>query len=143
MFEHASGRMLRYFVPITIIATPLGQLLGDQISTDMVEAVGGILVSFVAVFEVYQKRQLFASWFCFSCKNANNLPETFDVDASLKTLNTKPPSNLSMTSSGDSSDASENICDKPLSDDYNLMGTVSIDLVHRIILLTNNRQTAW
>jgi hypothetical protein len=62
--EYASQRMLRYFIPITIIATPLGQITGDRVSTDIVEAVGGVLVTFVAVFEIYQKRDFFASLLC-------------------------------------------------------------------------------
>jgi hypothetical protein len=62
--EYASQRMLRYFIPITIIATPLGQITGDRVSTDIVEAVGGVLVTFVAVFEIYQKRDFFAALFC-------------------------------------------------------------------------------
>ena len=64
--------MLWYFIPVTIVATPLGQMVGDRISTDMVEAVGGILVSFVAVFEVYQKRELFSNWFCGCFKKKQN-----------------------------------------------------------------------
>ena len=59
-----------YFIPITILSTPLGQITGDRVSTDLVEAIGGFLVTFVAIFEIYQKRELFAAWFyrCF-CKN--------------------------------------------------------------------------
>jgi hypothetical protein len=69
--------MLRYFIPITIISTPLGQITGDRVSTDIVEAVGGVLVTFVAIFEIYQKRDFFASWLCryFSKKTEKN-PET-------------------------------------------------------------------
>jgi hypothetical protein len=67
--EYASRRMLRYFIPITIIATPLGQITGDRVPTDIVEAVGGVLVTFVAVFEIYQKRDFFAS---FLCRKFNN-----------------------------------------------------------------------
>lgn len=59
MRENASWKMLRYFIPITIISTPLGQITGDRISTDLVEAIGGCLVTFVAVFEMYQKRANF------------------------------------------------------------------------------------
>jgi hypothetical protein len=62
--EHASRRMLFYFIPTTIIFTPLGQIIGDRVSTDRVEAIGGVLVTVVAIFELYQKRALFASWFC-------------------------------------------------------------------------------
>ena len=62
--EHASRKMLLYFIPVTIISTPLGSILGDRVSTDLVEAIGGVLVTFVAVFEMYQKRELFVHWFC-------------------------------------------------------------------------------
>jgi hypothetical protein len=64
--EHASRRMLMYFIPITIISTPLGQAVGDRVSTSLVEVIGGVLVTFVAVFEMYQKRELFANWI-FGC----------------------------------------------------------------------------
>ena len=61
--QHASRQMLCYFIPITIISTPIGQALGDNISTDIVVAVGGVLVTFVACFEIYQKKELFRKWF--------------------------------------------------------------------------------
>jgi len=59
---HASRKMLFYFIPMTLISTPLGQITGDHVSTELVEAIGGGLVTFVAVFEMYQKRALFAGW---------------------------------------------------------------------------------
>jgi hypothetical protein len=67
MWNHASSRMLRYFIPITIAATPLGQLLGETISTEVIEAVAGVLVSSLALFEVYHKREQFATWLLCRC----------------------------------------------------------------------------
>jgi hypothetical protein len=84
--EYASRRMLRYFIPITIIATPLGQITGDRVSTDIVEAVGGVLVTFVAVFEIYQKRDFFASLLCRKFNNhmekKSDAQITMDTDGS-------------------------------------------------------------
>ena len=74
--KHATARMLMYFIPITIIATPLGQITGDHVSTDLVQAIGGVLVTFAAVFELYQKRAVFAQMFC-ACfaKNKDHISE--------------------------------------------------------------------
>ena len=58
--KYASWKVLRYFIPVTIISTPLGQITGDVISTDIIKMVAGCLVTFVATFEMYQKRELFA-----------------------------------------------------------------------------------
>lgn len=84
--EHASRRMLMYFIPITIISTPLGQMVGDRVSTDLVEAIGGVLVTFVAVFEMYQKRELFAKWIrgCFQSKKKEAAATKKPLDESAK-----------------------------------------------------------
>ena len=60
--KHASWKILRYFIPVTILSTPLGQITGESISTELVETIAGVLVTFVAVFEIYQKRKLFAKY---------------------------------------------------------------------------------
>jgi len=81
--EHASRRMLMYFIPITIISTPLGQAVGDRVPTSLVEVIGGVLVTFVAVFEMYQKRELFAKWIfgCFrGSKKANKSLATKKIE---------------------------------------------------------------
>ena len=49
--------MLLYFIPVTILSTPLGQFVGDRLSTDIVELAGGFLITFVAVFELYRNRK--------------------------------------------------------------------------------------
>ena len=69
--------MLKYFIPITILSTPIGQVTGDRISTEIIEAVGGFLVTFVACFEMYQKRQLFHKWF-------HNLLRGFGINIDLR-----------------------------------------------------------
>ena len=66
--KYASWRVLRYFIPITIISTPLGQITGNVVSTDMIKMIAGCLVTFVATFEMYQKRQLFAKHIRKICK---------------------------------------------------------------------------
>lgn len=63
LWKYASKKMLLYFIPVTILSTPIGQYVSSLISTDIVEMIGGILVCFVAAFELYQKRVLFWKWF--------------------------------------------------------------------------------
>lgn len=60
--KHASLKLLLYFIPITIISTVLGQYTGSLISTYAVELIAGFLVMFVAVFEVFQRRNMFLDW---------------------------------------------------------------------------------
>jgi len=62
-WKYASKKMLLYFIPVTIVSTPIGQYVSSLISTTIVEMVGGILVCFVAAFELYQKRVRFWKWF--------------------------------------------------------------------------------
>jgi hypothetical protein len=62
--QNASSKLLQYFIPITILATPLGQITSKHISTELVEAIAGVLVTFVSVREMYNKRKLYESWFC-------------------------------------------------------------------------------
>ena len=66
--KHASRKMLLYFIPITIISTPLGQLTSEHVSINTVKRVGGIIVFLVAVREVYLKRTFFFSY-CLSTKS--------------------------------------------------------------------------
>ncbi|EJK64898.1 hypothetical protein THAOC_14314 [Thalassiosira oceanica] len=65
---NAYRRILLLFVPITLITTPLGQLLSDSVPTAIVQAVAGALVTFVACFELYRKRK----WFMSVCQRENN-----------------------------------------------------------------------
>lgn len=67
--------MLRYFIPITIISTPIGQITGSRVATELVEAIGGCLVTFVAIFEMYQKRDLFAKFFLKYCCGKASKPK--------------------------------------------------------------------
>ena len=57
----ANFAVLWLFVPITLISTPLGQMIGYLIPTNIVQAVAGILVILVACWELYSKRSLFVS----------------------------------------------------------------------------------
>ena len=105
--KFASRRMLYYFIPITIISTPLGQITGDRVSTELVEMIGGILVTFVAVFEVYQKRERFAAWFCGWLKKK-------DSDVIPRCDSRERTERWELGSSDDSS------CAKPFSELYDL-----------------------
>ena len=72
--QFALKKMLLYFIPVTIIFTPLGQFTSNRVSTDVIEVVGGILVTFIATLEVYKQRKSFTAWLrCkFSaCKKIN------------------------------------------------------------------------
>lgn len=111
--KFASRRMLYYFIPITIISTPLGQITGDRVSTELVEMIGGILVTFVAVFEVYQKRDRFASWLCGWLKKKK------DSDAMPRLDSQQRTEQWELGSSDDSS------IPKPFSEHYELGDKVS------------------
>jgi len=50
--EHASRKILKYFIPITIISTPLGQMVGNYAPTTTVQGIGGILILFVSIFHL-------------------------------------------------------------------------------------------
>lgn len=91
VFQHASRRMLLYFIPITILATPLGQITGDRVSTDLVEAIGGCLVTFVACFEMYQKRSLFYKWFCGENEPENKISDTVEESSVGNTTHSRDP----------------------------------------------------
>ena len=64
VLKHAHRRILVLFVPITLVSTPLGQLVSAYVPTKIVQAVAGGLVTFVACFEIYRKR----NWFLSMCK---------------------------------------------------------------------------
>ncbi len=129
--------MLWYFIPVTIVATPLGQMVGDRISTDMVEAVGGILVSFVAVFEFYQKRSLFFNWFCGCFKKKADGDSVSDADGimtvtkddkagqTIRTaLDVSIEGNLLLLD-GDFTDKVEDAVDRTMESDYTVLEEVS------------------
>ncbi|KAL9187678.1 hypothetical protein ACHAXT_006056 [Thalassiosira profunda] len=67
VLKHAHRRILLLFVPITLVSTPLGQLVSDKVPTKIVQAVAGALVTFVACFEIYCKRKWFGS-VCDRCR---------------------------------------------------------------------------
>ena len=56
MWKNAYRRVLLLFVPITLVSTPIGQLVSDGVPTNIVQAVAGVLVTFVACWELYCKR---------------------------------------------------------------------------------------
>ena len=58
MREHCTRELLQLFLPITVIATPLGQIAGAKASTDNVKVIGGVIVTAMAMFEIYRNRKL-------------------------------------------------------------------------------------
>ena len=69
VWKNAYRRVLILFVPITLISTPLGQLVSDGVPTSIVQAVAGVLVTFVACWELYCKRKWFLSFLSLCQKN--------------------------------------------------------------------------
>lgn len=64
----ANFRVLWLFVPITLVSTPLGQMVSYRVPTDIVQAVAGVLVVFVACWEIYGKR----GWLLGFCKKSTS-----------------------------------------------------------------------
>jgi len=56
--DHASREVLRYFIPVTIISTPIGQIVSNHTPTATVQGVGGILILFVSIFQLVKNRHL-------------------------------------------------------------------------------------
>mmetsp|Transcript_32997 Transcript_32997/g.55941 ORF Transcript_32997/g.55941 Transcript_32997/m.55941 type:complete len:410 (-) Transcript_32997:115-1344(-) len=61
VWKNAHRRVLYLFVPITLVSTPIGQLVSEDVPTNIVQAVAGVLVTFVACWEMYSKRNWFLS----------------------------------------------------------------------------------
>eukprot|EP00581_Thalassiosira_minuscula_P001281 CAMPEP_0183743290 /NCGR_PEP_ID=MMETSP0737-20130205/65142_1 /TAXON_ID=385413 /ORGANISM="Thalassiosira miniscula, Strain CCMP1093" /LENGTH=498 /DNA_ID=CAMNT_0025978901 /DNA_START=159 /DNA_END=1652 /DNA_ORIENTATION=+ len=64
VIKNAYRDILLLFIPITLISTPLGQLLNEFVPTKTIQAVAGVLVALVALWEFYTKR----NWFLSLCK---------------------------------------------------------------------------
>ena len=71
VIKYSYRRILLLFVPITLISTPLGQLVSEYVPTKVVQAVAGVLVTFVATWEIWNKR----SWFASFCAKKNKEKE--------------------------------------------------------------------
>ena len=74
VIKYAHRRILLLFVPITLISTPLGQLVSAYVPTKVVQAVAGVLVTLVAMREIYMKRNWFKS-FCIREKKNEGVEE--------------------------------------------------------------------
>ncbi len=61
VMKYASKRMLLIFIPITIIATPIGQYTNTIVETEAIVLVGGILVCAIGIFEVFNKWDFFSA----------------------------------------------------------------------------------
>jgi uncharacterized membrane protein YfcA len=80
VIKHAHRRILLLFVPITLISTPIGQLVSAYVPTKIVQAVAGVLVTFVALWELYCKRH----WLCSFCKKESKEQVNRGADTELK-----------------------------------------------------------
>ena len=61
VLNFASKRMLIWFIPATLIATPLGQYTAEHVDIEIVILVGAFLVTFIAIFEIYNKWEFFTN----------------------------------------------------------------------------------
>lgn len=83
--KYGSWKVLQYFIPVTIVSTPLGLFLGQCVSTIMVKRFAGFPIMFVAVVEIYQNREQFVKKirkYCFlrnSVKNIKNQKNSMDI----------------------------------------------------------------
>lgn len=75
VIKYAHRRILLIFVPITLISTPLGQLVSAYVPTKVVQAVAGVLVTLVAMREIYMKRNWFKSFCIREKKNEEDEKE--------------------------------------------------------------------
>lgn len=120
MLRYADTRTLAYFLPISVVTTPLGQLTGERISTTAVESVGGILVTIMAVIELYQKRTSFLEWCAkiwqrISCASTGGLPAgsypTLQVDCATSVAPIEPAVEVKETIKGTPETVQEPTCD--------------------------------
>ncbi|CAK0862197.1 unnamed protein product [Prorocentrum cordatum] len=56
--KHGSRNLLKLFVPVTVLPTPLGQWLGIYVDEKTVQTAGGIVICLFAAFEVLRSRRL-------------------------------------------------------------------------------------
>ena len=75
VIKYAHRRILLLFVPITLVSTPLGQLVSAYVPTKVVQAVAGVLVTLVAIREIYMKRNWFKSFCIREKKNEDDEEE--------------------------------------------------------------------
>lgn len=59
--QHATRSLMELFIPITLISTPLGQLVADYADVSLLQLAAGILVSAMSLFEIYKNRALIIS----------------------------------------------------------------------------------
>jgi hypothetical protein len=60
-FKSSSRTLLMWFLPMTVLATPLGQFVGDSAPIKILQCVGGVLITGLSLFELYQNRSLVAN----------------------------------------------------------------------------------
>ncbi|CAK0900457.1 unnamed protein product [Prorocentrum cordatum] len=56
--KHGSRSLLKLFLPVTVLSTPLGQWLGIYVDEKAVQTVGGVIICLFAAFEVFRNRRL-------------------------------------------------------------------------------------
>jgi len=90
VIKYAHRRILLLFVPITLISTPLGQLVSAYVPTKVVQAVAGVLVTLVAMREIYMKRNWFKSFCIREKKNAGDEEEEEEGERVEESKENKP-----------------------------------------------------
>lgn len=65
--KYACRKTLLYFIPITIISTPLGLLVGGMISSYLLQAITGIIVTLLACYEINNRKDNIIRWLAQHC----------------------------------------------------------------------------
>ena len=61
---HGTRALLKLFIPITILSTPLGQLAAEYTDKVLIQTVGGFIVLGMAIFEIHRNWDLVVSTVC-------------------------------------------------------------------------------
>jgi serine/threonine protein kinase/serine/threonine protein phosphatase PrpC/uncharacterized membrane protein YfcA len=73
--KYATPSLMRLFVPVTVVSTPLGQFAGDYVNVKVLQLIAGALVLGVAMFEMYRNRALIAAAVRLVAPRACGAPE--------------------------------------------------------------------
>lgn len=62
--KYAKRSLMQLFIPVTVISTPIGQLVGDYVDAKWIQLSAGVLVLGMSTFEIYRNRMLIKSALC-------------------------------------------------------------------------------
>jgi uncharacterized membrane protein YfcA len=62
--EFGTRSLLKLFIPVTILSTPLGQLCAEYTSKKFIQTVGGFIVLGMAIFEIFRNRAMVKEALC-------------------------------------------------------------------------------